>query len=237
MRRSEGRDRRYGRAVRLGKNPTHPKTRINYLGEVAHRLLRYVRYYLKPLYSGPQIQALRQIFLQSYWTDERGQLRWRTPEQGACALGGRDRLSVRPVRPLRAARADPGEGFRAHVTETCDEDAVNVITDVATTKATVRDTRALTGIHARLDQRGLLPAERLVDGGHTSVALRYRVARDHQVKLVGPVQPKVTRKPRKAASSPATRSRSTGSTTRSPVWPGTPPATGRPRSRSRRTSQ
>ena len=59
--------------------------------------------------------------------------------------------------------------------ETCDTDTVNVIMDMATTKATVHDTGALTGIHARLDERGLLPGEHLVGGGYTSVALRERI--------------------------------------------------------------
>jgi hypothetical protein len=40
-------------------------------------------------------------------------------------------------------------GFSAHVTETCDPDSVNVITDVATTSAATNDGQALPGIHTR----------------------------------------------------------------------------------------
>jgi hypothetical protein len=58
------------------------------------------------------------------------------------------------------------KGFVAHLTEICDPDGVNVITDVATTDATGYDAKALPGIHTRLKRRGLLPAEHLVDGGY-----------------------------------------------------------------------
>ena len=34
------------------------------------------------------------------------------------------------------------------------------------------DRQALAGIHARLERRGLLPGEHLVDGGYTSVVNR-----------------------------------------------------------------
>ncbi|MFF3729389.1 hypothetical protein ACFYXM_03425 [Streptomyces sp. NPDC002476] len=61
-------------------------------------------------------------------------------------------------------------GYLAHVTETCDERGVNVITAVATTVPTA-DSTALPGIHARLRRRRLLPAQHLVVGGRTSVAM------------------------------------------------------------------
>jgi hypothetical protein len=45
-----------------------------------------------------------------------------------------------------------------HVTESCDNDSVNLITDLVTTRPT-KDTEALPGIHDRLGRRRLLPAE------------------------------------------------------------------------------
>ncbi|AZQ74368.1 transposase [Streptomyces luteoverticillatus] len=189
---------RYGRAARLGKNPTHPKTRIKYLGEDTYLLLRYVRTYLRGLWDGPQIQALRQVFLQNYFIDSRERVRWREPDET-----GRPPSATAVVSPydLTARYARRGgtrwRGFLAHVTESCDDGAVNIITDVTTTPAPVYDTRSLPVIHARLERRNLLPAEHLVDGGYTSVALRDRAAREHQIHLVGPVRKKTTRKSRK----------------------------------------
>ncbi|WP_324197203.1 transposase [Streptomyces sp. NRRL B-1677] len=186
---------RYGRAARLGKNPTHPKTRIKYLGEDAYLLLRYTRTYLRGLWDGPQIQALRLIFLQNYFIDSRERVQWREPDET-----GRPPSATAVVSPydLTARYARRGgtrwRGFLAHVTESCDDGAVNIITDVTTTPAPVYDTRSLPVIHTCLEHRNLLPAEHLVDGGYTSVALRDRAAREHQIYLVGPVRKKITRK-------------------------------------------
>ncbi|MFE3732278.1 IS5/IS1182 family transposase, partial [Nocardia sp. NPDC059154] len=74
--------RRYGRPVRLGKNPTRPKTRILTAGEDAGRLLEHLREHGPHYLSGPQAQVLRQIVLQNYYRDEKGRLRWRTDEDG-----------------------------------------------------------------------------------------------------------------------------------------------------------
>ena len=87
-------------------------------------------------------------------------------------------------------------GYLAHVTETCAEDGPNVITDVATMPATSDDRQALAGIHARLERRGLLPGEHLVDGGYTSLVHMERAGREHRVTLTGPLPGNRTRQHR-----------------------------------------
>ncbi|WP_203217859.1 hypothetical protein [Nocardia terpenica] len=50
--------RRYGRQMRLGKNPTRPKTtRILTTGEDAYRLLEHLRQHGPDYLSGPRVQA------------------------------------------------------------------------------------------------------------------------------------------------------------------------------------
>ena len=75
--------RRYGRPVRLGKNPTRPKTRINDAGADARRLLEHLAARHPGLLLGPQVEALRQVLLQNYYWDSAGRLRWRDDEAGA----------------------------------------------------------------------------------------------------------------------------------------------------------
>src|SRR5262245_34611586 len=84
----------------------------------------------------------------------------------------------------------------AHVTETCAGDAPNVITDVATMPATSDDRQALAGIHSRLERRGLLPDEHLVDGGYTSLVHMEQAGREHRVTLTGPLPGNRTRQHR-----------------------------------------
>ncbi|THA33508.1 transposase [Streptomyces sp. A1547] len=175
---------RYGRPVRLASQPSHPVTRLTQAGADARRLLDR----LPPAARGPRTEALRQIMVQNFLIDTRGNLRPRTDKDG------QPRGALRIVSPydLQARRAIRGDtrwsGYLVHVTETCDaDDSVNLITDMATTAPT-RDSQALPGIHTRLRARRLLPAEHLVDGGYTSAALLDRSARDHQLQLVGPVK-------------------------------------------------
>jgi len=82
------------------------------------------------------------------------------------------------------------------VTETCAEDGPIVITDVATMPAASVDTVALNGIHARLERRGLLPGEHLVDRGCTSLVQMERAGREHRVTLTGPLPCNRTRQHR-----------------------------------------
>ena len=98
--------RRYGRPVRLGKNPTSPKTRILATGNDAVRLLEHLYRHGPERPSGPRVQALRQIMVQNYHRDAAGRLRWRTAERSgrAAALVPGGRLALRHLGPLRAAR-------------------------------------------------------------------------------------------------------------------------------------
>ncbi|MER6112573.1 transposase [Streptomyces hirsutus] len=87
--------RRYGRPVRLGKNPTRPKTRINTTGANAFRLLEHLHGHGAGRAFGSRIQALRQIMVQNYYRDATGRLRWRTDDDD----GGLPPLSLAIVSP------------------------------------------------------------------------------------------------------------------------------------------
>jgi hypothetical protein len=191
--------RRYGRPVRLGKNPTKPKTRILATGNDAVRLLEHLHRHGRT--SGPRIQALRQIMVQNYHRDAAGHLRWRTAEkESGPGLPPSSRAIISPydtsARYARHGHIINWKGFTAHLTETCAPEGPNVITDVATTAATTHDSQVLPGIHTRLARRGLLPAEHLVDTGYTSLPHLEQAAREHQVTVSGPLKSNPTRQHR-----------------------------------------
>ena len=96
--------RRYGRPVRLGKNPTRPKTRILATGNDAVRLLEHLHRHGAGPPSGPRVQALRQIMVQNYYRDAAGRLRWRTAETTA-GCRPRPRRSSLPTTPRPATHA------------------------------------------------------------------------------------------------------------------------------------
>jgi hypothetical protein len=191
--------RRYGRPVRLGKNPTRPKTRMNEAGADARRLLEHLAGRCPGLLPGPRVEALRQILVQNYHWDPAGRLRWRDDEGDAGLPPSAARI-VSPYDPAarysRRGQVTRRTGYLAHVTETCAGDGPNVITDVATMPATSDDRQALAGIHSRLERRGLLPGEHLADGGYTSLVHMERAGREHQVTLTGPLPGNRTRQHR-----------------------------------------
>ena len=191
--------RRYGRPVRLGKNPTRPKTRMNDTGADARLLLEHLAASFPGLLRGPQVEALRQVLVQNYYWDAAGRLRWRDDEGGSGLPPSAARI-VSPYDPAaryaRRGQVTRWTGYLAHVTETCSADGPNVITDVATMPATSAGTAAVAGIHARLEHRGLLPAEHLADGGYTSLVHMERAGREHQVTLTGPLPGNPTRQHR-----------------------------------------
>ncbi|MFF0401819.1 IS1182 family transposase [Streptomyces sp. NPDC005248] len=191
--------RRYGRPVRLGKNPTRPKTRILAAGNDACQLLERLNQESSSYRTGPAVRALRQIIVQNYCRDAAGRLSWRTKEDGG--LPPSSLVIVSPydttARYVRHGHIIRWKGFAAHLTETCTTGSANVITDVATTSAATNDGQALPGIHTRLARRGLLPAEHLVDGGYTSLVHVERAAREHQITVTGPLPGNPTRQHRK----------------------------------------
>src|SRR5215217_7592613 len=79
-------------------------------------------------------------------------------------------------------------GYKAHLTETCDEGRPHLITHVQTTAAPVADGEATTPAHTALRDKGLLPAIHLVDTGYLDAELLVTTRRDFGIDLAGPAR-------------------------------------------------
>jgi transposase len=77
-------------------------------------------------------------------------------------------------------------GYKVHFTQTCDEDAPQLITHVQTTPAPSSDEGVLSAIHADLAEKDLLPNQHLVDSGYSTLTNLVTSRSDHEVDLVGP---------------------------------------------------
>jgi transposase len=77
------------------------------------------------------------------------------------------------------------------VTETCDHDTPNLITNVETTPATEQDNMVLVQVHTALEEKELLPAQHLVDAGYPSAKLLAKSQKDFGVYPLGSVRPDV----------------------------------------------
>lgn len=80
-------------------------------------------------------------------------------------------------------------GYKAHLTETCDEDLPHLITHVRTCPATEDDSTALPIIHAELAKRDRLPEEHVVDAGYTTGEVLVSSQQEYGVQVLGPVRP------------------------------------------------
>lgn len=86
-------------------------------------------------------------------------------------------------------RSTEWTGYKAHLTETCDQGLPRIITNVETTVATTPDFVPLKDIHTALSERNLLPSEHLLDAGYMSADNLVTSLNAHQVKLIGPPLP------------------------------------------------
>ena len=84
-------------------------------------------------------------------------------------------------------RGNSWVGYKVHLTESCDDAAPRLITNVETTPATTPDDNMVEVVHRSLHRRGLLPAEHLVDKGYTDAKVLVHSQAEHSVAVVGPV--------------------------------------------------
>jgi transposase len=85
-------------------------------------------------------------------------------------------------------RSTEWRGYKVHLTETCETECPNLITHVETTSATKQDVAVVDTIHTKLEKKGLLPGDHLLDGAYLSADNLVNSQNDHQVNLVGPVR-------------------------------------------------
>ena len=128
---------------------------------------------------------LRQIWVQPYDGPEHPP-RWRhAPDVPPAAqlIHAPDDVEAR----YRLKHGSPWVGYKAHATETCDEDTPQVITPVETTPATTPDDHMWETIHPALAAKDLRPRQQLVDCGSTDAETFVQSAKDDGITIVGPV--------------------------------------------------
>jgi transposase len=142
----------------------------------------------------PAVVTLRAVWLKQYHrtvTHGRQEVAWREDKD---LPPSRQRICSPYDTDARYAtkRGTGWQGYKIHLTETCDDAAAtglpHLVTNVATTDATVTDVERLEQVHTDLDRRDLLPREHIVDAGYTSAELMVSSQRDFGVTLLGPLR-------------------------------------------------
>jgi transposase len=162
---------RYGARVeeyRLPKGKDERLTLAELIGADGHKLLEAIYADAGPAWMRqvPAVERLRQVWVQQYYLAE-NELHWRTAEEHGLAPAA---VGIRsphdPQARYSEKRSTAWIGYKAHLTETCDEDKPRLITEVETTVATVPDHEVVDEVHQKLSAKQLLPADHLLGAGY-----------------------------------------------------------------------
>ncbi|UGQ11294.1 IS1182 family transposase [Yinghuangia sp. ASG 101] len=133
-----------------------------------------------------EVETLRKVWVQHFHQVE-GEVRRRDPKD-------RPPGALRLVTPYdteargSVKRDTMWDGYKVHLTETCEPDTPNLITNVATTVATVADRSMAETIHTHLAARDCAPGEHWVDAGYPTGAALVSARHEHGIALHGPLQ-------------------------------------------------
>jgi transposase len=187
---------RYGRrfdTIRLPKGREEREQLIETIGADGAFLLSAV--HTSPgadqLRQLPGVEMLRRVWVQQYWVenqaDGQGRIRLRTNEHQP---PGEQRIHSPYDAEARysAKRETEWVGYKVHLTETCDDDSVHLITHVETTSAVVPDVAMPDKIHASLAEKELLPSRHLIDAGYVAADLLVEAKRDLDIEVCGPAK-------------------------------------------------
>lgn len=187
---------RYARRVEDGRLPRAAAEREAYartVGEDGFMLLDRPETAAE-LRQLPKVMMLRQVW-QRHFT--RGMPP--PPEGGGVRLkvkGDPPPPSAEPIEspydPQARSRTRSGvgwTGYIVHLSETCEDDTVHLLTHAMTTTAAVHEARCIGAIHQALAAKGLPPGEHLVDAAYIDAALLVRSRETLAIELIGPPRP------------------------------------------------
>jgi transposase len=151
---------------RLPKGETERKQCAEVIGTDGSLLLSGVYDQTAPVWLReiPAIQILRQTWVHQFFQEE-GQMRLRSKEDLPPASLRQD-SPYDPEAHYGNKRTTTWTGYKVHLTETCEENQVHLLTHVETTIATVPDSEVTASIHETLAKKDLLPDDHLVDAGY-----------------------------------------------------------------------
>ena len=188
---------RYGRRVedrRLPKTAPEREAYAQTVGEDGFALLGLLEAPEAPagLAQLPQASVLRTAWARHYVRDEPPAgvapgVRFKTNQEVSQAEE-KVESPYDPEARYRDKRDTHWTGYMVHVSETCDEGSVHLVTHVHTTPADVHEAMCTESIHKALADKGLPPGEHLVDAAYVSAELLVSSRDDYGIDLVGPAR-------------------------------------------------
>jgi transposase len=182
----------YGRRAfddRLPQSAARRDAWVRLIGNDGHHLLATICTAGTPewLAQLPALRMLRRVWVQQFCVGDDG-ARWRTEHDGMPPA----RLFISSPYDVDAhyarKRSRIWTGYKAHLSETCDDGLPWIITHVHTTSGPVADGDVTMPIHHTLRSKGLLPTQHIVDTGYVDAGLFVAARREFDIDLVGPAR-------------------------------------------------
>jgi transposase len=133
----------------------------------------------------PAIEVLRRVWVQQFWVQDE-HIHWRSNDDIPPAA----KLISSPYDPeahMSIKRSTIWTGYKAHLTETCDDDLPHLVVHVETTPATTQDIEMTDVIHQALERKELLPSEHFMDTGYVDGDHMVQAQTRYHLALLGPV--------------------------------------------------
>ncbi len=185
---------RYSRRIEDDRLPQNKEKRDAYaqtVGEDGYMLLDFLKKTGVPPQSDElqSIQALRLVLERHYERieDESGftQVRFKTNRELPPAAEGIESPYDLEAR-FRSRYETNWTGYQVHLSETCEDDQVHLITHVETTESTVHESQKTEAIHQALVDKDLPPDQHLVDSAYIDAELLISSREVFNITLVGP---------------------------------------------------
>jgi transposase len=182
---------RYGKRVDEWRLPEKEKEREIYtqmVGQDGSALLDALWSEETPewMRSLPAVETLRRMWVQQFMIVE-GAVRLR-PNEGLPPSSLRIDSPYDTEARFAYKRSTKWLGYKVHLTETCEDETPNIITNVQTECATFNDNYSLPKIHEQLSQAELLPSMHVVDAGYIESQNLVESLKEYQIDLIGPAQ-------------------------------------------------
>jgi len=190
---------RYGRRIEDYRLPKSKEKRAAYaqqVGEDGFQLLDMLAEIDTPKEASslPEVTTLRLMWVRHYSRDEDktdgtppGQVRFKSNRELSRASEAIESPYDTEAR-FRSRYATKWTGYLVHVSESCEEDNVHLITHVETTEATVHESQKIENIHQALVEKGAPPGQHFVDSAYMDAEWLVHSRQQHQIDLIGPAK-------------------------------------------------
>ena len=134
----------------------------------------------------PAVVTLRKVWEQNFQLND-GQVVWRETEE-LPPTGQFINSPYDPEARYATKRTTTWTGYKIHITETCEPDMPNLITNIETTTAAVADDAVTETIHGALAEHNLVPEVHIADTGYVNSKLFVSSQQKHGIALLGPTR-------------------------------------------------